>query len=161
MALWGPEGHKKRARTQVLACCLFAIVCSGYCSIFKARNPGVLLLANQSVNQTRAFGAAPSGHQVVAFHGRVAAGLAAGYVVEVRGVRRAYAKRVEIRVDEAEGFESVGDQLLVDQSHVARPHGSGEAGSTILIGGAGALVGADVEREIGVGGNIRAVAKAG
>jgi hypothetical protein len=108
-----------------------------------------------------AVGAAPSGDQIVAGHGRVAAGLAAGDVVEVRAVARTHAKRVEIGVDETDGRVSVGHQLLVDQGNVAGPHRCGKAGAAILVGRAGGLVSADVEGEVRVGRDIRAVAIGG
>src|SRR5580693_8893268 len=118
---------------------------------------GELVFADQSVEQAGAVRAAPPGHQIVAGHGRVAAGFAAGDVVEVRVVARAGPERVEIRVDETNGRVSVGLQLLVDEGNVTCPHGSGEAGSTVIVGRAGGLIGANVEGEVGVGGNIWSV----
>ena len=78
--------------------------------------------------------------------------------MEIRVVVRAPAYRVEGRVDEAHGVVAVSNCLLVDQSQVAGPHGSRKAGSTVLVLRAGSLIGADVEAEIRIGRNIRAVA---
>ncbi|MGP0018754.1 MAG: ParB N-terminal domain-containing protein [Candidatus Sulfotelmatobacter sp.] len=67
-----------------------------------------LILAHQGVDQPLAVGAAPSRYQIVAGHGRIAARLAAGDVVEVRAVARTHAKGIQIRVDESDGRKAVG-----------------------------------------------------
>ena len=104
------------------------------------------------------FGLPEAGGQIVAGGGRKAVA-AAGDVVEIGAVARAGSDRIDERVDEADRFAGAGDCLLIDQRHIAGPHGSRKAGPAVLVGGAGGLVGADVEREISVGRNVRAVAK--
>src|SRR5208337_1263116 len=87
-----------------------------------------------------------------------ASGFAAGDVVKVRGVAGGYVLCVDGWVDEANGRIAVGDQLLIDQSDEARPHGSGEAGAAVLIRQARCLVGAGVEGEIRVCRDVWAIA---
>ena len=107
-------------------------------------------------------GAAPAGDEVVAGDGGVAAGGAAGDVVEVRMRRlEVYVLGVDGGVDEADEGLAVGGELLVDEGDVAGPHGRGEAGAAVFVGEAGGLVGAGVEGEVGVGGDVGAVAQGG
>jgi hypothetical protein len=56
--------------------------------------PTSLLFGEQSVDQALTVRAAPSGHEIIAFHSRVAARFAAGDVVKVGIVARTDAKRI-------------------------------------------------------------------
>ena len=69
--------------------------------------------------------------------------------------------RVNGGIDEPDCRLAIHGQLLVDERDIAGPHGRGKACAAIGVGGAGGLVGADVEREVGVGRNVRAVAVGG
>src|SRR5208283_1229533 len=95
-------------------------------------------------------GTAPAGHQVVTGYGRIAAGCAAGDVVEVRVIDRRHILRIDGRVDEADGRLAVLSQLLVDQGDVARPHGRRKAGAAVIVGRAGGLIRADIKSKVGV-----------
>lgn len=81
--------------------------------------------------------------------------------MEVSAVAGSDVLRVDGGVEEADGGLSVGDQLLVDERDVSRPHRRGEAGASVLIGCAGGLIGTDVEGEVSVGRDVGAVAIGG
>ena len=78
--------------------------------------------------------------------------------MEIGVIARAQANRIKARIDEPDRRIAIGNRLLIDQSQVSGPHGRRKTGSTIIVGRAGSLIGADVKREIRVCRNVRAVA---
>jgi hypothetical protein len=68
------ESKNEKARTRK----------SGLCNVQDGQISTPLILANQGVDQSLAVWAAPSGDQIVAHHGRVTSGFAAGNVMKIR-----------------------------------------------------------------------------
>src|SRR5271154_594396 len=101
---------------------------------------------------------APAACQIIA-SGRREAIAADGNIVEISVIGLTQPSRINGRIDEAKGFVAARDFLLVDESQVARPHGRRKTGSTILVGGAGSLVGTDVKGKVRVCRNVWAVAQ--
>ena len=120
-------------------------------------NPGADELPARAVINRRPVRTAPAGRQVVTGGSGISIA-AAGDVVEISVIVRAQSNRIQRGIDEPDGLIAVSDRLLIDQSQVASPHGRGKTGSTVVVGGARGLVGADVKGEIGVRGNVRTVA---
>src|ERR1700759_2337062 len=79
--------------------------------------------------------------------------------MKIGAVARSSVNRVHCRVDKSERLASVGNALLVGESEQASPHRSCEAGSTIQVSGTSCLIGANVEGEICVCRDVRAVAQ--
>src|SRR5277367_2087055 len=78
---------------------------------------GLIPLGSKRIDQSCLW-AAPTGHQVIAGHGGIAAGLATGDVVEICAIAGRHILRVDCRVDEA----NVTAQLLIDQRNETGPH---------------------------------------
>ncbi len=86
--------------------------------------------ACKCVDQIRALGTAPAGHEVVADHRRILAVAAAGDVVEIAVIARSDADAIQHGIEKPERGLAVCGSLLIRHRDNAGPLRSGDAGAS-------------------------------